>query len=81
MQNILANQWVKKLLLAAIVVFGLLYFSPQAVMAQGLSIPTGTVEISKDIVQGPTFGDTVLAMVNYFTGFLEIGRASCRERV
>ena len=36
---------------------------------QGLAIPTGGVEISPSISHA-TLGDTVLAMVNYFLGFL-----------
>jgi len=36
----------------------------------GLSIPTGDVQISKDIVQTRTFGDLLITIVNYFVGFL-----------
>ena len=36
----------------------------------GLSIPTGDVQISGDIVQTRTFGDLITTMVNYFIGFL-----------
>ena len=36
----------------------------------GLSIPTGEVKISPDIVQTRTFGDLLITIVNYFVGFL-----------
>ncbi|MBU0727505.1 pilin, partial [Patescibacteria group bacterium] len=36
----------------------------------GLSIPTGTTQISSDIVQDRTFGELVKDIVNYFIGFL-----------
>lgn len=36
----------------------------------GLSIPTGNVAISGDIVQDRSFGDLVKDIVNYFIGFL-----------
>src|SRR3989338_1648640 len=64
------HQWVRPAFIFTLAVIGLFYLTP--VFAQsdpGLAVPNKEV-ISSSIVTDKPFAETILTMVNYFTGFL-----------